>query len=59
MSRLMAGLGGLWAWLNGDLAYHRYLAHHRQAHPAEMPKSRQAFYLTAIERRYNGINRCC
>jgi uncharacterized short protein YbdD (DUF466 family) len=59
MSRMMRAIGSLWAWLNGDLAYRRYLAHHRQAHPGVVPQSRQAFYLQAIERRYNGVNRCC
>jgi uncharacterized short protein YbdD (DUF466 family) len=57
--RLWQALGGLWAWWNGDLAYQRYLAHHAQAHPEAVPATRQAFYLAAIERRYNGVNRCC
>jgi uncharacterized short protein YbdD (DUF466 family) len=59
MSRFVATVSWLWSWLNGDLAYQRYLAHHRQAHPDVMPHSRQAFYLQAIERRYDGVNRCC
>lgn len=52
-------LGHLWAWWNGDLAYHRYLAHQRAVHPEAEPLSRQAFYLQAVERRYTGVNRCC
>jgi uncharacterized short protein YbdD (DUF466 family) len=56
---LRQALHGLWAWWNGDLAYQRYLDHLALAHPDRVPATRQAFYLAAIERRYNSVNRCC
>lgn len=49
------------AWLNGDVAYLAYcetwLREHAQCgHP---PPSRAAFYRAELERRWNGVRRCC
>ena len=59
MSRVCRTLLNLCHRLNGDVAYERYLAHHRQAHPGEPPKDRRAFYDWQVERRYRSVNRCC
>ena len=46
-------------WLNGDAAYANYLVHVRGAHPDLMPLTRAAFYRVEVERRWNGVRRCC
>ncbi len=45
----------------GDDAYERYLAHWRarHAHEGGEPLSRKAFYEGEIQRRWNGVKRCC
>ncbi len=51
-----------WQWLrrlSGDDAYERYLAHQVRAHPAEPVLDRRAFYGQELERRWNGVQRCC
>ncbi|WP_348758824.1 YbdD/YjiX family protein [Candidatus Methylocalor cossyra] len=56
-------LGRLWLGLRrltGDDAYDRYLAHWRKCHgDAGPPLSRAAFYAAELQRRWNGIGRCC
>lgn len=45
----------------GDDAYERYLAHWREHHCQEggQPLSRKAFYRAELERKWNGVRRCC
>ena len=47
------------AWLNGDTAYAAYLAHLHARHPECTPPSRAEFHRQEIERRWNGVRRCC
>jgi uncharacterized short protein YbdD (DUF466 family) len=45
----------------GDDAYERYLAHWRAHHALEeaQPPSRREFFRSELERRWNGVKRCC
>jgi uncharacterized short protein YbdD (DUF466 family) len=47
--------------ITGDDAYERYLAHWRATHAQDggKPMDRKAFYRAEIQRRWNGIKRCC
>jgi uncharacterized short protein YbdD (DUF466 family) len=47
--------------LSGDDAYERYLVHWCEHHAAEggQPLSRQAFFTAEVERKWNGVRRCC
>jgi uncharacterized short protein YbdD (DUF466 family) len=46
--------------LSGDDAYERYLAHWRTHHAGEdAPLDRKAFFKSELERKWNGIKRCC
>lgn len=46
--------------LSGDDAYERYLAHWRERHSSEgAPLDRRAFYRAELERKWNGVRRCC
>ena len=47
--------------LSGDDAYERYLQHW-QAHHADAggaPLDRRAFFRSELERKWNGVRRCC
>lgn len=47
--------------ISGDDAYERYLAHW-QKHHAEQggePQTREAFFKAELERKWNGVKRCC
>ncbi|QJE72618.1 YbdD/YjiX family protein [Aerophototrophica crusticola] len=63
---MMAGPAGFLrtAWtvlreVSGDSAYETYLARHAVTHPEEPPLDREAFYLSELDRRWSGVNRCC
>jgi uncharacterized short protein YbdD (DUF466 family) len=45
----------------GEDAYDRYLAHWRTHahHAGERPLDRKAFYAQSLERKWNGVRRCC
>lgn len=45
--------------VSGDAAYENYLVRHRQRHPDEPALDREAFYLSELDRRWSGVNRCC
>jgi len=47
--------------LTGDHDYERYLQHWQQHHAAEnaLPLSRKAFFKAELERKWNGVKRCC
>jgi uncharacterized short protein YbdD (DUF466 family) len=47
--------------MSGDDAYEKYLAHWRAHHADEggEPLSRKEFYDAELERRWNGVKRCC
>ena len=47
------------AWLNGDVAYRSFVAHQRSHHPAYVTPSRAEFYRMEVDRRWNGVRRCC
>ncbi len=56
--------GRFWRGLRkatGDDAYERYLAHWRShhAHEGVEPLSREVFFKQELERKWNGIKRCC
>ena len=64
MKRLARGWSGFraWlAWLNGDAAYRAYHEAWNAAHPDcdHAPLSRAAFHREELERRWNGVRRCC
>ncbi|BBL72686.1 YbdD/YjiX family protein [Methylogaea oryzae] len=47
--------------VSGDDAYERYLDHWRRCHAGEggEPLSRRAFFRAELERKWNGVRRCC
>lgn len=47
--------------ISGDDAYDRYLAHWHKHHAEQggTPQTRAAFFKTEIERKWNGVKRCC
>ena len=62
MTSLATRLGRIWGGLRtllGDDAYERYLAHFRDRHPGRVPLDRRAFHAAELERRWQGVNRCC
>jgi len=44
---------------SGDDAYERFVAHRRTAHPGEPLPSRREFWCSEVERKWQGVNRCC
>ena len=55
-------LGRIWRFvrrLSGDDAYERYLTHHAQAHADETPLSPKEFFKQEVDRKWNGVRRCC
>jgi uncharacterized short protein YbdD (DUF466 family) len=55
-------LGKIWRFvrrLSGDDAYERYLRHHAQAHSDEPLLSRKEFFNRDLDRKWNGVRRCC
>jgi uncharacterized short protein YbdD (DUF466 family) len=55
---LRAGWAGL-RRITGDDAYDRYLDRHRRIHPDLPPLDREEFYISELDRKWSGINRCC
>jgi uncharacterized short protein YbdD (DUF466 family) len=58
----VSALRALWRWLravSGDDAYERYVRHCGQKHPGGTVLSRGAFYAAELQRKWDGINRCC
>ena len=47
--------------LSGDDAYERYLQHWQQHHASEngTPQTRRAFFKAELERKWQGVKRCC
>ncbi|MHB1291004.1 MAG: CstA-like transporter-associated (seleno)protein [Sulfuricella sp.] len=45
--------------LTGDDAYERYLRHHAEVHPHEMPLGRKEFFKREQDRKWSGVRRCC
>jgi len=58
---LLGCLRQLFRELNGEAAYDRYLQHWRQHHGEEEgePWSREEFFRSEQDRRWNGVRRCC
>jgi uncharacterized short protein YbdD (DUF466 family) len=55
-----AALRDYLAFLNGDAAYARYLAHWHHTHSGDDPLLDRGQFLQAeLERRWNNIRRCC
>ncbi len=50
-----------WRKFKGEDAYERYLKHWRQHHADEGgdPLSREDFFKQELERKWNGVKRCC
>ena len=58
----MSFLRAAWRWLrevSGDDAYERYLRHHSHSHPGVQAPSRREFYAQELQRKWNGVSRCC
>lgn len=45
--------------LSGDDAYERFVAHRSALHPGERLPSRREFWRSEIDRKWQGVNRCC
>lgn len=45
--------------LSGDDAYERYIAHRCAVHVGEPLPSRHEFWCGEVERKWQGVNRCC
>jgi uncharacterized short protein YbdD (DUF466 family) len=45
--------------LSGDDAYERFVAHRCAAHPGEPLPSRCEFWRREVDRKWQGVNRCC
>lgn len=45
--------------LNGGAAYARYRAHLAAHHPTAVPLAEDTFHREEMQRRWNGIRRCC
>jgi uncharacterized short protein YbdD (DUF466 family) len=47
--------------LSGDDAYERYLSHWQTHHATEggQPQTRAEFFKAELERKWNGVKRCC
>jgi uncharacterized short protein YbdD (DUF466 family) len=59
---LSADLKQLWRYLrqvSGDDAYERYLAHHRQTHPGEVPMTREQHFTKRQDEKWEKVSRCC
>jgi len=64
MMRWLDDLGEFWQELRkatGNDAYERYLTHWYAHHAEEggEPLNRKAFFKQEIERKWNGVKRCC
>lgn len=64
LERKRKGLARFWGLLravSGDDAYERYLIHWRENHAQDggKPLSRKAFFCAEVERKWNGLRRCC
>ena len=64
MMRWFGHLRQFWQGLReiaGEDAYERYLAHWHGHHAQEGddPLSREAFFKQELERKWNGVRRCC
>jgi uncharacterized short protein YbdD (DUF466 family) len=47
--------------ISGDDVYERYLIHwqHHHAQQGGEPQTRQEFFKAELERKWNGVKRCC
>ncbi|MCL4470280.1 MAG: YbdD/YjiX family protein [Gammaproteobacteria bacterium] len=62
MDKLRARLDVFWRYIrrvSGDDAYERYLRHHTEVHPHEMPLGRKEFFKREQDRKWSGVRRCC
>jgi uncharacterized short protein YbdD (DUF466 family) len=59
LRRLCHAIATWLVWLDGDTHYRAYCAHLRAHHIDAEPMSRAAFYAAEVERRWNGVRRCC
>lgn len=58
---LLARCWRLLRTVSGDDAYARYLTHRREHHALEggQALNRKAFFRAELERKWNGVRRCC
>lgn len=59
MKRIVHFLKRLVLEYDGTNAYSRYLTHHAAHHGEEPPLSRKDFFRAQMQRKWQGINRCC
>jgi uncharacterized short protein YbdD (DUF466 family) len=45
--------------LSGDDAYERFVAHRCALHPGEPVPSRREFWRSEVDRKWQGVTRCC
>jgi len=45
--------------LSGDDAYERYIEHRCTVHAGEPLPTRREFWCGEVERKWQGVNRCC
>ena len=55
---LRVGWAGL-RQITGDDAYDRYLERHEKTHPDVPALTRDEFYVSELDRKWSGVNRCC
>lgn len=60
INQLLSKVRGLQK-IPGEDAYESYLAHWQSCHQQaeEKPLDRKAFFKKELERKWNGVNRCC
>jgi uncharacterized short protein YbdD (DUF466 family) len=51
-------LQGIREWC-GDAAYDRYLESHRRKNPQSEAMTREAFYVSQLQKKYSRVSRCC
>ena len=51
--------GSLLRRASGDDAWERFVAHRRAVHPGEPLPSRHEFWCSEVDRKWQGVNRCC
>jgi uncharacterized short protein YbdD (DUF466 family) len=59
---LSAELRQVWQYLrqvSGDDAYERYLAHHQQVHPGDVPMTQEQHFKKRQEEKWSKVSRCC
>ncbi len=59
---LMSCLRAFWNGFRqvaGDDAFERYIERHNRLHPDVAPLDRKEFFKSELQRRWDGVRRCC